>query len=517
MSESSASQPAVRFGVFEADFRAGELRKNGRRVKIQDLPFRALKLLLSRPNEVVARGEFRQALWPEDVFVDFDRAISSAIKRLRDALGDSAENPLFIETVDRRGYRWIAPTHAPELDSEPSATSIPEKETVPELYPYPSSTWKWIFVLPVLALLFVAWSFRYGSHSAKAGVNLLRSASTASSQLHPTNQEAKDLYLQGRYYWNKRTPDDLRKAVDYFTQAIVHDPGYADAYVGLADCYNLLREYTAMPGSEAYPRALAAARKAVELDGQSSQAHASLAFASFWGSWDTTVADREFHRAVELDPNNATAHHWYATYLATMGRFPDALAEIDRAQALDPTSKSILADKGSVLGQIGRRDEALRLLQQLENAEPGFLSPHRYLKEIYLDTGDYANYLAELKKEAVLTNDNSALTVAAAAQKGFDAGGAHAMFESMFREQQKFYDQGNLSPYTLAQTCALLRDKPDTLKYLKAARDQHDENVTQVENSHLFDFLIDEPAFRQFRAEMGLRAVRLAQNTSFPR
>jgi len=101
----------VLFGVFEADLRTEELRKSGVKVRIQDLPFRALKLLLSRPNEVITREEFRQTLWPDDVFVDFDLGIRSAIKRLRDALGDSAENPIFVETIDRRGYRWIAPTH----------------------------------------------------------------------------------------------------------------------------------------------------------------------------------------------------------------------------------------------------------------------------------------------------------------------------------------------------------------------------------------------------------------------
>src|ERR1700730_10941704 len=103
----------IRFGVFEADVESGELRKNGVKVKIQDLPFRALRLLVSRPQEVLSRDELRQELWPEGVFVDFDHGISSAINRLRDALGDSADNPVFIETVERRGYRWIAPTHVP--------------------------------------------------------------------------------------------------------------------------------------------------------------------------------------------------------------------------------------------------------------------------------------------------------------------------------------------------------------------------------------------------------------------
>src|SRR5450755_4892920 len=110
-----ARQPraVIRFGVFEADVDSVELRKNGVKVKIQDLPFRALRLLLSRPHEVLSRDQFRQALWAEGVFVDFDHGISSAINRLRDALGDSADNPVFIETVERRGYRWIAPTHVP--------------------------------------------------------------------------------------------------------------------------------------------------------------------------------------------------------------------------------------------------------------------------------------------------------------------------------------------------------------------------------------------------------------------
>src|SRR5208283_4421053 len=121
------SPTVVRFGVFEGDLRAGELRKSGIKVHIQDLPFRALGLLLSRPHEVVTREELRQALWPGDVFVDFDRGVSSAIKRLRDALGDSADNPLFIETVERHGYRWIAPVQAPDVSEEvrvePNGTS----------------------------------------------------------------------------------------------------------------------------------------------------------------------------------------------------------------------------------------------------------------------------------------------------------------------------------------------------------------------------------------------------------
>jgi DNA-binding winged helix-turn-helix (wHTH) protein/Tfp pilus assembly protein PilF len=410
MTVSATPQTVVRFGVFEADLRAGELRKKGIRVKIQDLPFRALVALLRRPNEVVTREEFRQALWRPDVFVDFDRAISSAIKRLRDALGDPAENPIFIETVERRGYRWIAPTsevslsststrlgsNARETELKPAISSVAVSDSLisPAAFSFPSRKLEYAALVLVLAL--VAGIVLFGLQGIKAASNSPHSAGNAG--LHPANPEAKDLYLQGRYYWNKRTPDDLQKAVDYFTQAIVHDPGYSDAYVGLADCYNLLREYSAMKSSEAYPRALAAARKAVELDDKSSQAHASLAYVSFWGMWDAAAADREFRRAIELDPNNANAHHWYSPVLGTMGRYPEALTEIERARALDPTSKSVLADKGIMLYETGRRQEALDLLRQMEKAEPEFVSPPRYLSRIYLDIGDYSNYLVELKE-----------------------------------------------------------------------------------------------------------------------
>lgn len=516
MSVSAEPQTVVRFGVFEADLRAGDLRKKGVRVKIQDLPFRTLGVLLARPNEVVTREEFRQALWPQDVFVDFDRGISSAIKRLRDALGDSAENPIFIETVDRRGYRWIAPispaasptplattsgahigvTASTEAEIDPATLTGPFAErdvSAPSL----SLARNLVFVPVALALFFVAWTFFPKLHAAKAG-GRAQPATTA----HPANQEAKELYLQGRYYWNKRTPDDLQKAVDYFTQAIVHDPGYSDAYVGLADCYNLLREYSAMKGSDAYPRALAAARKAVELDDQSSQAHASLAFASFWGQWDVSSADREFRRAVELDPHNATAHHWYATYLAQVARYPEALAEIERAQAADPTSKSILADKGSILSAMGRSQEAIILLQQVEKAEPEFLSPHRYLKSLYLAQGDYPGFLSELRKQAALSGDNSALAVVTAAENGFASGGPHAMFDSMRREQEKLFEQGKFSPYEVAQTCALVGDKPGAMKYLKAALDERDDRITEVTGDHIFDSMRSDPAMLQIVSQM---------------
>jgi DNA-binding winged helix-turn-helix (wHTH) protein/Tfp pilus assembly protein PilF len=505
-----SSNSVVRFGVFEADLRSGELRRSGVRVKLQELPFQALKLLLSRPNEVLSREQISQQLWPEGVHVDFDRGVISAINRLREALRDSADNPVFIETVGRRGYRWIAPT---QTDPGPQ-TTIAVAEEFREAQPVYSLRWFLTSGLLLLAVLFLLWSVRSrrdsahhstDASSARPNASSISTSPLPSSAQPPANREAEDFYLKGRYYWEKRTPDSLNKAVDSFTQAIVHDPNYAPAYVGLANCYNLLREYTAMSSSEAYPRALAAAKKAVELDGQSSEAHASLAFVSFNGMWDVPTAEREFRRALELNPNNAAAHHWYATYLMCLRRYPEALAEIQRAQDLDPSSKSVLADKGFLLFDAGKVQEATALLKQMEENEPDFISPHRYLKNVYLLTGDYPHYLAEAKSEAELMHDASAQAIAQATQQGFDAAGARGLLLALNQQEQKLYDRGLFSPYYLAESYSLLGANKEALRYLKIASDQHADGVPGVACNHAFDKLHEDPAFTRLLADVGLQ------------
>jgi DNA-binding winged helix-turn-helix (wHTH) protein/tetratricopeptide (TPR) repeat protein len=503
------TESVVRFGVFEAELCSGELRKNGIRVKVQDLPFRALQLLLSHPNEVLSRDQFRQALWADGVFVDFDHGISSAINRLRDALGDSAANPVFIETVDRRGYRWIAPVHLPEQGTVP-VPLIP-KITLPHSIAQPAAirtsqtsavpSWQraWVLVFPALAVLVAAWGFKPVYRAAKANV---RPRVVQHQPMAATTPEAEEFYLKGRFYWQKRTPDALNKALDSFTQAIVHDANYAPAYVGLADCYNLLREYTLMPANEAYPRALAAAQKAVELDNQSSEAHASLAFALSWGMWDVARSQREFRRAIDLNPNNAVAHHWYATYLSTVGRHAEALAEIERAQALDPASKAILADKGDLLWLAGDPEEGTSLLKQLEATEPDYISPHRYLKRIALANGDYVNYLAEWRKEATLMKDPTALKLVESAERGYAAGGAKAMLVNMRSIQKSLFERGSLSPYAVADTDALLGKTQEAIRYVEKAYEAHDENFVSIKTDSALNRLHDEPAYKELVARL---------------
>jgi DNA-binding winged helix-turn-helix (wHTH) protein/Tfp pilus assembly protein PilF len=505
MGSTQAPPVLVRFGVFEADLRAGELRRNGVKLRLQDLPFRMLTLLLSRPGEVITREEFRQALWPPDIFVDFEQGISSAVMRLRDALRDSADNPIFIETIERRGYRWIAPIHPPDPVSEESQKQeLPENPATSVAAPVSSRPAPWgkmLFAVPVLALIFAVWIFRPGHRDAKAS----EKSNPAGARLpQPANREAEDFYLKGRFYWNKRTPESLNQALEAFTQAIAHDPNYSDAYVGLADCYNLLREFSAMPGNEAYFKAFAAAKKAVELDPQSSEAHASLAFVTFWGMWDAPEAEKEFRRAIELDPNSAKAHHWYATFLHSLGRHDVALTEIELARKLAPDSSSILADKGELLWAAGHREAALQLLQQLKTADPDFVSPHRYLRFAYLETGDYANYIAELKEDALLTHDAAQSSVAEAAAKGFAQGGERGLFEAQRSEQRTLYEQGKLSPYFVAQTEVRLGHTREALEYLTTCMQSHDQHLLNLDADQGFASLHGDPAFEQLLAKIGL-------------
>jgi tetratricopeptide (TPR) repeat protein len=324
------------------------------------------------------------------------------------------------------------------------------------------------------------------------------------AKVHQPKPEAQDLYLQGRYYWDKRTPTDLNKALAYFQQAIAVDPEYAHAYVGLADCYNLLREYALMPEGEAYPKAIAAAKKAVELDDSLADAHNSLAFGTFYWLFDAPTAEREFRRALSLNPNCSLAHHWYATFLMTIGRNQEALEQIEIAQQLDSSSRSILADKGLILYHAGRVEEGVALLKQLSETEPSFISPHRYLAAIYFELQRYPEYLAQASETARLSKDELELAILEDGAKGFRSGGSQMMLESMLRDQTKYYAVGRISAYRLAQTYSLLGRQHDAIAYLRIAHDRRDSALSGL----LVDFTIlklhNDPAYRELVSQLGL-------------
>jgi len=335
-------------------------------------------------------------------------------------------------------------------------------------------------------------------------MNAAGGTGAATARHHRPDPEAEQLYLKGIYYWQKRTPQSLNQAVDYFTQAVVRDPQYAEAYVGLANCYNLLREYSLMPPNEAYPRAQAAAKRAIALDDSLSDAHSALGFVDFYWSWDLAGAQREFVRALTLDPNSVNAHYWYGTYLLHLGRFSESLEEIEKAQKLDPNSTSILADKGLVLFHSGQTQQAAELLKQLVAAEPDFLSPHNYLATVHLGQGEYPQYLAERRKAATLLHDQARLDIVTVGEKGLARGGAQGMWSAMLKEQQRLRADGKESAYNLARTYALLGRKQEALDELKTAYQQHETELVSMRIDVVLVSLHDEPRFRQILAEIGL-------------
>jgi len=356
----------------------------------------------------------------------------------------------------------------------------------------------WILPLFLLAASFFFWSF---GHRETRFRNALAAP-------HVPSAEAQDLYLKGRYHFEKRTPEDLNKAVDFFTQAIVQDPAYPAPYVGLADSYNLLREYSAMPPQEAFPRARAAASKAVELDPTSAEAHNSLAFATYWGFFDAATADREFQRAIELDPALPRAHHWYATFLAEVRRFDESLREIERARQLDPSSTPILADKGFILAVAGKSEEARTLLTQLTESQPEFSHPHQYLAElVYFPEGNYAGYFQEKRIVARLRHDANAQKNIDAEEAGYNASGVQGLLEARLAIAENTFDHGSGSAFDVAEVHAALGQNDGALKYLNIAYQRHDLALTTLPLSKPFEPLHRNPEFRELVAKIGFPPI----------
>jgi tetratricopeptide (TPR) repeat protein len=318
-----------------------------------------------------------------------------------------------------------------------------------------------------------------------------------------------DLYLKGRYQWNQRTPDSLNRALDSFTQAIVHDPGDAKAYVGLADTYNLLREYTTMPESEAYARALSAARKAVELDDSLAEAHRALAFAETNGEWNFVDGEREYRRAIELDPNDPIARRWYANSFDVPARIHESLDQINKAQEIDPTSQSTLADKGLLLFKSGKREEGIELLKEVGRADPEFRSPHYYLMLISFIMRNYPAYLVEGEKAARSRNDPVLLDTILAARAGYVRKGEGGLLQRLYAKQRKYYELGKIPGTMLAKTCLPMGKRQEALQLLEEDYAHHNVAVLNSLSEPDFLTLKDEPRYKALLKKINFPAASI--------
>jgi Tfp pilus assembly protein PilF len=371
---------------------------------------------------------------------------------------------------------------------------------------------------PVLALAAAAASVSRRRLAVAAAVAVLVAAGLAAALWHPNGTaapatsrpqaRAETLYLNGLYHLEGRQADGLRRAADMFTEAVALDPGYARAYAGLADAYNLLSQYTLLPAAEAYPRARAAAERAITLDPGLADGYTALAFNAFYWQRDFAEAARLFERAIRLEPGKAQAHHWYA--LATMHerRFDIARREIDAAQRLDPRSPAILANRALILFHAGAADEALAILEPLAASQPNLLSPHAYLATVYLASGRYQDFLRQFRIAARLEGNAARLETADALDAALAAGGGEALLAAWLAEQKRHYADGREPAFDVAQTAALLGDRAAALDYLEAARRRGEPGLLGILLAPGLARLGDEPRYRALVAGLGLgRAV----------
>jgi TolB-like protein/DNA-binding winged helix-turn-helix (wHTH) protein/Tfp pilus assembly protein PilF len=540
------NQPAatiLRFGVFEADVQAGELTKHGKRVRLQEQPFQLLVMLLEKPGEVVTREELRSRLWPRTI-VDFDHGLNKAISKIREVLGDSSEHPRFVETVARRGYRFLADvavirdgrayTGAREPASTGPPIALPSLASARDIGS-PHNFVRKLFGLGLAVALAsaAAWAFYHrtplspefrslavlplenlsGDPSQEyfadgmtdelttrlAQISTLRVISRTSmmtyknvhkplaeiaselnvdavvegsvsrsadrvrvtaqlidarndrhvwaesydedirdtlvlqsrithaiaeqirANLNPqevatldkskkVNPAAYEAYLKGRYFWNKRTVDGLRTAIEYFSHAIEIDPNNAEAYSGLADSYAISGDwkYGVLPPHDAFSKATAAAAEALVLDNTLGEAHASLAFALDLYGWDWDAAEREYTQAIKFNPGYATAHQWYSWHLFMVGRNDDAMFELKRAQSLDPLSLIINADIADALCVAGRYDEAVEQSKKTLKMDADFAIGHYELGQALVQKHMYDEAITEFQKAIELSGPSGA-------------------------------------------------------------------------------------------------------------
>jgi TolB-like protein/DNA-binding winged helix-turn-helix (wHTH) protein/Tfp pilus assembly protein PilF len=607
----SRSRRVVRSGAIEADLEAGELRKGGNRVPLQEQPFQVLAMLVRRPGKVVTREEILEKLWPADCLIDRDRSLDIAINTLRQALGDPAENPRYLETIAGRGYRFIGERDRKRLVRRVSITLTvifsvvmlmlvagPKKRILSILAPTPPADRIKLAVLPftnlsgkvddevyadgmteemiarmgrlqpgrlgVIAATSVMpykknrrgireigkelgvdyilegsvlhegnqiriyanliqvsdethlWSNRYDRPSAdlmeiesEVAANIARAltlellpaerARLASG--HPASPEAHEAYLKGRYHWNKRTPDDFQKAIAYFQQAIRIEPNYALAYAGLADTYNTLGFYSILPPDQSFLKSKQAAERALQIDDTLAEAHASLADALYHYNYDWAGAEKEFRRAVELNPNSTTALHWYSIFLALHGRAREGQQEIERALDLDPLSPIFNTDLALHLFYDRQYDQAIEQCKKVLGFAPNFGLAHFWMARAYAAKAMYPEAITEFQRSLTLQPNN--LLVQALLGNVYAVSGQRTKAEEILEKLKNPPPGTYVSPDYVAVVYVGLADKSRAMAWAERAYREHAPVLTRIKVDPVLDSLRSDPRFQDLVRRVG--------------
>ncbi len=303
-------------------------------------------------------------------------------------------------------------------------------------------------------------------------------------------REAESLYMRGRNAWNKRTADAIQEASGYFSEALKLDPSYAPAHAGLADSYNMLATYGASAPTEAFPKAIKEAETALGLDNNLAEAHAALAYAKFRGEWNWRQAEDEFKEAIRLNPNYASAHQWYANYLAAMGRFPEAIEETSRTLELDKTSLIISSHFGLMYFFAGRFDDSIAACRKTIELDPNFYVARRYLGLAYAQKGMYKESLEQYEKALGLSKNSPLMKVERASVLALSGDVDKA--QSELKELQEIAKGRYISAYHIATIYVALKDRDRAFEWLEKAF---------TERADYMVFLNVDPRFKSLRSD----------------
>ena len=315
------------------------------------------------------------------------------------------------------------------------------------------------------------------------------------------NTEAYQLYLRGRYHWNKRTEEELKKGIEHFKQAIEKDPGYPLAYAGLADSYYILGYYNWLPPKEAYPKAKAAALKALELDDSLAEGHAALASVKRDFDWDWVGAEKEFRRAFELNPSYASAHRWCANLFNALGRREEALAEMKKAQELDPLSLITNADLGRTFYFARQYDQSLEQFRKTLDMDPNFAVAHLWLGQVYEQKGMYEEAISEFQKGMSLSGGSIYL---ARLGHAYAMGGRRGEAQIVLNRLKDQSKQEYVSPYDIGVIYAGLGENKQTFAWLERAYEERSLWLSYLKADPIWDPLRSDPRFQDLLRRVGL-------------
>jgi TolB-like protein/Tfp pilus assembly protein PilF len=340
-----------------------------------------------------------------------------------------------------------------------------------------------------------------------AGQLRLRLSPTQQQRLNRNdtqNGEAYRLYLEGRYFWNRRTPEGLRRAADLFEQAVSKDAAYARAYSGLADAYTLMTNYLALRPREALPKAREAALKAVQLDDSLGEAHASLGLVIVEADLDIGGSDREFRRALELNPNYPSAYHWHSINLAQRGRIDEALAEARRAVELDPLSLPLNQNLADVLGYAHRYDDAIRQYRHTLDLDPAHADEHDLMAWTFYESGNTEAAQKEWQTWADTTTDRAGGKRMSEALKLWKSAGPEAFFRFRAAGQIKHSETEYVPPSLIAAYYASAGDRDAAFEWLEKAIDEPDNYVLYLRIDPSYDKLRSDPRYQQLLKQLKL-------------